>query len=201
MHELSTLHPPGPAPPPEFVHWWRYARGCAYALRNGEPPPTLRVYGPVLWDGESALLCAPAFYSRFFGGDGEYNPSAMYVVGRPAVMIGALAAQGLINHRRRVAAEREAATRWRLHQGVEVIVTTHRLLCHTRADGWLAFPFDRVTEFYPDLQSWELTMTFGGATAPLRLAGPSTPALSLWSAYGILGRNWVTDPRLAPLLQ
>lgn len=158
------------------------------------------MYGPVLAPEESARLCAPAFYSRLFGGDGRYAPASMFLVGRRAAMVGALAVQGLVNHRRKVAAQREAAVWWRLHQQSGVIVTTHRLLINAREDGWLTFPFSRVSEFYPDLENWTLTMGFGSATPPLRLAGPATPGLILWTTYGILGNRWLSDPRLAPLL-
>jgi hypothetical protein len=59
--------------------------------------------------------------------------------------------------------------------------------------------FGACTEFYPDLQQWTLTLGFD-TTSPVRLHGPAAPALSLWSAYGVLGDAWVDDPRLAALL-
>src|SRR5262249_36874313 len=35
----------------------------------------------------------------------------------------------------------------------------------------------------------------------MRLCGPAVPALSLWTATAVLGERWVSDPRLARLLQ
>jgi hypothetical protein len=200
MSNLSSALRASDKAPPETAMWWDYARRSAHAMWAGVPPPTLRVYGPVLAAGESAYLCAPAFYSRLIGGDGAYTPTPMFAFGPPAAMMGALAVQGFINHRRKVAAERKAATTWRFHQGVQVIATSLRLLCNTRQKGWLSFWYRQVTEFYPDLSNRMVTMGFGRSAPALRLAGPSTPALCLWSAWGILGRQWMTDPRLAPLL-
>ncbi|GAB4663651.1 hypothetical protein [Mycobacterium avium] len=179
--------------------WWHYSRGCAAALRAGRPPTAIQVYGPVLEPGEQALLSAEIDYSRLCGADGRYSPLPLIVAGRPAVMFGALAVQGLVNHRRKIAAAQRAATQWRWHQRCPVIVTTDRLICTTAEHGMLSFWFGTCTEFYPDLQQWTLTLGFD-STYPVRLSGPAAPALSLWSAYGVLGESWVDDPRLAALL-
>jgi hypothetical protein len=187
--------------PRDAAQWWEYARCCAYALWAGETPPKLAVHGPVLAAGESAILCAPAFYSRYLRGGAAYTPVSTTVIGRPTVVVGSLVVQGLVNHRRRLNAEREAAQRWRAHQRVAVIVTSHRLLCSTREHGWQPLWFRRVTEFYPDLENWSMTVNFGHDRAPLRLTGPAAPALILWSAWGIVGKQWVSDPRLASLLE
>lgn len=179
--------------------WWHYSRGCAAALRAGRPPTPIEVYGPVLEAGEQALLSAEIDYSRFCAGDGRYSPLPLIVAGRPAVMFGALAVQGVVNHRRKAAAAQRAAAQWRFHQSCPVIVTTDRLICTTAAHGMVSFWFGACTEFYPDLQQWSLTLGFD-CSHPVRLCGPAAPALSLWSAYGVLGDAWVDDPRLAALL-
>lgn len=179
--------------------WWHYSRCCAAALRAGRPPAPIEVYGPVLEPGEQPLLNAEIDYSRFCTGDGSYSPLPLIVAGRPSVMFGALAVQGVINHRRRTAAAQRAAAQWRFHQTCPVIVTTDRLICTTTPHGMVSFWFGACTEFYPDLQQWTLTLGFD-STYPVRLSGPAAPALSLWSAYGILGDAWVDDPRLALLL-
>lgn len=178
--------------------WWYYSRECAAALRAGRPPIPIQVYGPVLEPGEQALLSAEIDYSRFCGGDGSYSPLPLIVTGRPAVMLGALAVQGVVNHRRKTAAAQRAAAQWRWHETCPVIVTTDRLICTTARHGMLSFWFGTCTEFYPDLQQWTLTLGFD-STYAVRLSGPASPALSLWSAYGILGEAWVDDPRLALL--
>ncbi len=183
----------------EWGQWWHYSRACARALLAGQMPPAITVHGPVLEPGEDALLTADVGYSRCCGSDARYSPLPMVVAGRPAVMFGALAVQGVINHRRKVAAERKAAVQWRFHQMSNVIVTTERLLCSTVPHGLVNFWYGACSEFYPDLQNWTLTLGFD-STYPVRFSGPATPALSLWCAYGVLGDAWSQDPRLAALV-
>lgn len=178
--------------------WWHYSRSCASALRAGRPPTPIEVYGPILEPGEQALLSTEVNYSRFCGDDGQYSPLSLIVAGRPAVMFGALAVQGVVNQRRKMAAARRAVAQWRFSQICSVIVTNERLICTTAPHGLVSFWFGACTEFYPDLQQWTLTLAFD-STSPLRLSGLATPALSLWSAYGVLGDAWVDDPRLALL--
>jgi len=179
--------------------WWHYSRCCAAALRAGRPPTPVDVYGPVLEPGEHALLSTEIGYSRYCGTKARYSPLPLVVAGRPAVMFGALAVQGMVNRHRKVAAERKAMEQWRFHQTSSVIVTTERLMCSTAPHGLVSFWFGACMEFYPDLQQWTLTLGFD-STYPVRLSGPAAPALSLWSAYGVLGDAWADDPRLAALL-
>lgn len=54
-------------------------------------------------------MTAEVTYSRLYGGNGLYEPTATYFLGRPAVMIGALAATA-VGYRRKVKARRDAAT-------------------------------------------------------------------------------------------
>jgi hypothetical protein len=84
--------------------------------------------------------------------------------------------------------------RWK----VQVIATTDRLLCST-AKGWLSAWYGNITEFYPDLQSWSLTIGFEPGIAPLRLSGPPAPMICLWAATCLLGDRWANDQRLRPL--
>jgi hypothetical protein len=189
----------GRAPRSAEEQWWHYSRGCAAALRSARPPTPVEVYGPVLEPGEHALLSTEIGYSRYCGIDARYSPLPLMVAGRPAVMFGAMAVQGIVNHRRKAAAERKALQQWRFHQSCSVIATTDRLICGTSPHGLVSFWFGACTEFYPDLQQWTLTLGFD-STPPVRLTGPATPALSLWSAYGVMGDAWADDPRLAPLL-
>ncbi|WP_343709332.1 hypothetical protein [Mycobacterium sp.] len=190
-----------PAWQPKTAHeqWWHYSRGCAAALRAGHPPAAVGVYGPVLDDGESALLSTDISYSRYRGASARYSPLPLIVGGRPAVMFGALAVQGVINHRRKTAAQRQAADQWRDHEQCGVIVTTDRLICSTTTHGQLSFWFGDCNEIHPDLQEWTLTLGLN-STYPVRLSGPAAPALSLLSARGVLGDRWQHDPRLAALL-
>lgn len=193
-------YPQAPARPlTPAEQWWQYSRSCAAALRAGHPPTPVSVFGPVLEPGEHALLTTDASYSRYHGSNASYSSLPLMVAGRPAVMLGALAIQGVVNHRRKAAAQRQAAPQWRWHQTSSVIVTTDRLLCTTQPHGLISFWFGDCTEFHPDLQQWTLTMNFG-SVAPVRLSGVTTPALSLLCGVGVFGESWSDDPRLAALL-
>ena len=184
----------------EWQRWWAYARGAARRYARGIAPPEISVYGPVLAADEVGLLEARLSYSRLYAaGDGRYHKNDMLVVGKPAVMVGALAVNAAINHRRKVVARRAAEQRWRDHQQIQVTVTTHRLLCNTVDQGFESYHYGAVTEFYPDLDGWQITLGFKGKCVPLRLAGPAAPALCLWTATAVLGERWKTDPRLTRL--
>lgn len=188
------------APADQWQWWWRYSQLSARRWLDGVPPPLVNIYGPVLDEGEHGLLETEMTYSRCYGGDGHYNHHDFFVVGRPVVMAGAVAASALLNHRRKVAARREAQASWRDTQTARVWSTNYRLLCENAGQGLLSFDYGCVTEFYPDLDSWSLTLGFGDACAPLRLSGPAAPAISLWVATAILGDRWMHDPRLSRLL-
>jgi len=179
--------------------WWRYARTCAGALRAGRSPTPVEVYGPVLTAGEQGWLNIEVGYSRYCGASADYSSTTLMVAGRPAVMFGALAVQGVINHRRKIAAERRAAARWRWHQNSSTVVTTDRLICSTQPHGLVSLWFGDCTEFHPDLQQWTLTLGFE-SLAPVRFTGLAVPVLSVLSGYGIFGEAWASDPRLAALL-
>ncbi|TDL03255.1 hypothetical protein [Mycobacterium paragordonae] len=193
-------NPRTPARPlSDAEQWWQYSRKCAAALQAGLPPTPVSVFGPVLRAGELALLNVEVGYSRYSGSKASYSSLPLIVAGKPAVMFGALAVQGVVNHRRKEAAQRQAAPQWRWHQTTAAIVTTERLLCATKAHGLVSLWFGDCTEFHPDLQQWTLTLGFG-STVPVRFSGVATPALSLLSAYGTFGDAWADDPRLAALL-
>lgn len=183
----------------EWQSWWSHARAAARLLARGIEPPAVDVFGPVLDQDEEAVLSAEMHYSRQYGGDGRYQKTDLMVVGRPAVMAAGFALSAAVNHRRKMAARRDAQVQWRDHQRVQVIATTHRLLCNTDR-GWLSAWYGDVTEFYPDLQSWSLTLGFEPGMAPLRLSGPPAPMLGLWAAACLLGERWINDPRLSALL-
>ena len=112
-------------------------------------------------------------------------------------MFGALAVQGVINHRRKTAAERQAADQWRDHEDCGVIVTTERLICSTTTHGQLSFWFGDCNEFHPDLQQWTLTLGFD-STYPVRLTGPAAPREPAQRTR-CAGEKW-QHPRLAALL-
>lgn len=184
------------------AHWWDYAQRTAQALARGEAPPTFAVHGVVLYPNEDALLMTTAWYSRLYAaGNGSYSVPGMFVAGNPAIMMGALAGTMIARSRARSAAEAAAAVVWREGQHSSVIVTTNRLLCNVIGRGWLPFGYDTVTEIYPDLQNWSLTLGFGNEVGPLRLTGPSVAGIIPCVCRGVLGNErWTADPRIAPLL-
>lgn len=185
-----------------WQQWWAYARATARtAYANPDiAPPRIQVYGPVLDRDETALLSTNATYSRFYGEDGSYQHSDLFILGRPTIMIAAMAGNAMLNARRKAHARNAATPCWRSQQPCQIIATNHRLLCNVAVHGWLSFYYDAVTEFYPDLNTWTLTASFDDQCAPLRICGPPVPALSLWAAVGIEGAHWHEDPRLGPLL-
>ena len=145
-------------------------------------------------------MTAQVTYSRFYGGDGTYQDSDLFVIGHPAVMIGSLALNAALKARRKAKARDAATPRWRSDPACQIIATNERLLCHIAARGWLSFYYDAVSEFHPDLHAWTLTLGFDDQCSPLRISGPPVPALSLWAAIGIEDHRWHNDPRLRPLL-
>lgn len=181
----------------EAQQWWEYALRCARALRSGIPVPAVDVHGIVLQPDESVIVQGHAEYARMWGGAATYYRDNSVVYGTSAFSLFANVTTMVGNGARRRAAARNAQVRWREHQQSPFIVTTHRVLCHTHARGWLSFWFGGVTEFHPDLDRWSVVFTFTD-TQPLHLGGP---ALALWCAHGILGDRWQTDPRLHRLMQ
>jgi hypothetical protein len=198
--QASPDRPPAAAPVDHWQWWWQYARDSARRWLQGITPPVIDIYGPVLDDDEDGLLEADLTYSRLYGGDGFYRRADLFVLGRPAVMAGVLAASAAVNHRRKVVARREAEVRWRDTQPARVWATTRRLICDTTTFGVVRFDYAAATEFYPDLDHWNLTLGFDESSPPLRLSGPAAPAICLWAAIAIVGDRWVRDPRMARLL-
>lgn len=180
--------------------WWQYARVSAARFAAGVEPVGVDIYGPILVEGEEAILETDVTTSRMYGGgNARYNRNDLVMLGRPAVMVGALAINEVFNHRRKVAARRRAEVRWRDDQRAHLWATTLRLIIEGR-HGLESYWYSTVTEFYPDLARWSLTLAFDDGSDPLRIVGAPVPALCLWTATAVLGEGWEHDPRLASLL-
>ncbi|MDQ2638394.1 MAG: hypothetical protein M3Y83_16125 [Actinomycetota bacterium] len=179
--------------------WMQYARHAATALHNRTGLPEINVYGPVLERGERAFFQGTTNYARMYGGDGTYATTNLFALGSPALMLGAFAASGIINHRRKARARRDATVQWRDHQQAGVIATNKRLMVHTDR-GWGMYAYGAITEFYPDIEQATLTIGFGDQGAPMLLAGPPAPAISLLVAAATMPDRWTQDPRLRQLL-
>lgn len=180
--------------------WWNHARSSAKAFLAGHNPPEIAIFGPVLGDDEHGLLEADLSLSFLYGGDGQYARSDYFVVGRPAVMVGALAVNAAINRRRKIAAKRDAEPCWRNHQIAHLWSTTDRLIWDD-GSGLENLWYGHITGFYPDLDSWTLTLASGDGRPPVRMQGPAVPLVSLWTATAVLGERWMYDPRLVALLR
>lgn len=180
--------------------WWNHARSSAKAFLAGHNPPEIAIFGPVLDGDERGLLEADLTLSFLYGGDGHYARIDYFVVGRPVVMVGALAVNAAINRRRKIAAQRDAQPSWRDHQKAHLWSTTHRLIWDGRS-GLESLWYGDITGFYPDLGSWTLTVATGDGQPPVRMQGAAVPLVSLWTATAVLGERWSQDPRLAALLR
>lgn len=182
--------------------WWQYARETARRIASNAPAPRHPpVFGPVLEPDEEVRLVANAGYSRLYAaGDGSWSVPGYAVAGNTSIMLGAAVGHRIAISRARAHAADAAQVRWREHQSVQFIATDRRILCNVVERGWLSFWYSGVTEFYPDLDDWSITLCFTGEAGPLRLQGPAVAGLTPWAAHAVLGDRWSTDPRLVRLL-
>ncbi|MFF0343391.1 hypothetical protein [Kribbella sp. NPDC004875] len=180
---------------------WQLGVDWARWLLAGNAPQELTMYGLVLDQGERAYIQTTAQYARLYGGNGRYTASGGFVIGRPALVLGLMAANAAVNASRKAAAKRDMQQSWRDVQELPVVATNYRLLCHLPAKGWMSFYYSAVQEFYPDPANWTITFAFQNAV-PLRLAGLATPTLSVLTSWAVLGTNrWHGEPGIAPLIQ
>ena len=118
----------------------------------------------------------------------------------PMMMMGSMAAQSIADARRNRQAGKESQPEWRLTRPAAVLSTSQRLMCNRPDGGWLSFWYQDLSEHHIDLATRTLVMAFDqDQCAPVRLQGPATPAIALWSAVGVYGDAWKDDPRLAAL--
>ena len=182
--------------------WWDYAHGCAAALMKGREPPAHPVHGLILEPGERVRAHAPAVYSRLQRGPAaDRGARAPIMAYNPTLMLGTMAVQALADRRRNRHDAQQAQPEWRLTRPASVITTTERIMCNRPDGGWLSFWYQDLSEHHIDLPQRTLVLAFHHQQcAPVRLQGPATPAIALWSAVQVYGDAWKTDPRLAALL-
>jgi hypothetical protein len=119
----------------------------------------------------------------------------------PTLMLGTMAVQALAERRRNRHDAQQAQPEWRMTRPASVITTTERIMCNRPDGGWLSFWYQDLTEHHIDLPRRTLVLAFHHQQcAPVRLEGPATPAIALWSAVQVYGDAWKTDPRLTALL-
>ena len=182
--------------------WWDYAHGCATALTQGREPPAHPVHGLILEPGEWVRTHAPAVYSRLQRGPAaDRGARAPIMAYNPTLMLGTMAVQALAERRRNRHDAQQAQPEWRMTRPASVITTTERIMCNRPDGGWLSFWYQDLTEHHIDLPRRTLVLAFHHQQcAPVRLQGPATPAIALWSAVQVYGDAWKTDPRLTALL-
>ena|SRR5271166_5572974 len=73
--------------------WWEYARNTGRALRAGNPPPRVDVWGPILEPDEQGRLQAEMSYSRFYGTDSSYRHNNLFVFGKTDFVLGGYGSQ------------------------------------------------------------------------------------------------------------
>jgi hypothetical protein len=180
---------------------WELGIDWARWLLAGNTPEPLGLYGLVLEPGEVAYLQTDAQYSRLYGGNGRYRHNNGFFVGKPGMVLGMMAANAAVNASRKAAAKRDMQPSWRDLQQLPVVATNLRLICHLPASGWMSFYYTAVQEFYPDADNWMITFGFQNAV-PLRLAGLTTPTLSVLTAWCVHGNGrWHDEPGIARLVQ
>lgn len=181
--------------------WWDYAHHCATALAQGREPPAHPVHGLLLQPGEAVRNHATAHYSRLQRGPAtDHRDRAPIMAYNPMLMMGTMAAQAVADARRNRQAAKQSQPEWRHTRPATVITTTERIMCNRPDGGWLSFWYQDLAEHHIDLPARTLVMAFNhDQCAPLRLQGPATPAIALWSAVQVYGDAWRTDPRLAAL--
>ena len=180
---------------------WQLGIDWARWLIAGNAPQPLTIYGLVLEPGEVAYVNTPTQYARLYGGSGRYTQSGGLFIGKPALVLGMMAANAAVNASRKAAAKRNMELMWRDLQEVPTVATNYRLLCHLPRRGWMSFYYSAVQEFYPDPANWMITFAFQNAE-PLRLAGLATPTLSVLTSWCVLGNDrWQGEPGIAPLME
>jgi len=180
---------------------WQLGIDWARWLIAGNVPQPLTMYGLVLEPGETAYVHTNAHYSRLYGGSGRYTHNSGLFIGRPAMVLGMMAANAAVNASRKAAARRDMELMWRDLQEVPLVVTNYRLLCHLPKSGWMSFYYSAVQEFYPDPANWTVTMAFQNAV-PLRLAGLAMPTVSVLTSWCVLGNDrWQGEPGIAPIIE
>lgn len=196
-----TIAVNGPRGVPEDP-WWDYARGCATALTRGREPPAHPMHGLLLEPGELVRHHATAHYSRLQRGPAaQHRGRAPIMAYNPMLMMGTMAAQAIADRRRNQQDAKQSQPEWRLTRPASVLTTTQRIMCNRPDGGWLSFWYHDLAEHHIDLPTRTLVMAFNhDQCAPVRLQGPATPAIALWSAVQVYGGAWKTDPRLAALL-
>jgi len=137
-------------------------------------------------------------YSRLYGWEAKYLRNNLFAGGSTGFVLSAHLVNEAVNQWMKESARAQAAVKWRDQQSSSVVITNKRVMCGT-ARGWLSFPYQYVSEFQPELDSWSVIMDFATDAGPLKLTGPAAPAAALLIGQELMGDRWTRDPRLARL--
>ena len=175
-----------------FATGWEHGVWVRRTLIQKELPPEISVWGLVPWSGERFFLDGTAAFSRFYGTNVAYTQSNVFAFGRPAWVAGALIGNAIGNSVSRSRAQHAAASQWREHQSVRVLVSNQRIVCQVAGRGWMPFAYSAVTAIYPDPEHFNVVLEFDSAE-PLSLTGPLVPALASIAILQTHGHDAVTE--------
>jgi hypothetical protein len=174
-----------------YAFGYHKAQVLARALAAGAAPPHIDLWNVPLFAGEFAYYQCHATYARYYGLDGSYTHISGFYWGRPAFVLGGLAAQGLLNSSRRKAAAAASMDCWREQQFIPVIVTSHRFICCVNG-RWASFDHGAVNAWYPEPDNSSLVLHYQGLP-PVLFAGSESPVLSVLTTYVLSGQNGVVN--------
>ncbi len=182
----------------QFARAWADTSQLRATLAAHQVPPQIRVWDVIPRPNEVFFVDTAATYARFYGQNVSYAQSGGFFFGHPLFVAAGLAVTAAGNAARRSAAEAAAAAQWREHQGVRLIASNQRLICHANGQ-WLSFDYGAMTAVYPEVEQWSLVCQFDSAE-PLMLHGPGVPAAAVITVLMTYGPDAVAEhPSLAPL--
>jgi hypothetical protein len=161
----------------------REAHQLRQRLSHGDRLPGYRPPGIVLQSGETGLGEIWAEFSRYMRLEVQYPVRrAMFVMGRPAFMAGAMIAKLAFDAADRRAAARLrtlAAPQWRFMCYPRVILTDQRMIAYVPERHELAsFWHGALVGFAPNLTQFSLELAYSD-TDPVLLRGPMVPWMTV----------------------
>lgn len=179
---------------------WERARRIRADLLAQRVPPVMEQWEVVPYLGEQFFARLTPDYARYYGQDVAYQQSSTMAFGRPAFVVGVLAASAIANAAARSKAAARAAPQWREWQPVVAYVTNRRLAVHAGGQ-WLSFDYAAMTAVYPEVESSTLVCQFGNSE-PLLLRGDEAAIAAVFTVmqtHGLPGLQG--HPALQPLNQ
>ncbi|MCD5348446.1 hypothetical protein [Agromyces sp. S2-1-8] len=168
---------------------WVAARQLVADVRSEILPQPIQVWGVATDPDEPFFFDVECDYQRFYGTTTSFWRSSGSFSGPPFFVLAGIAATAMANSSRESAAERAAATQWREHQRVRILVSNRRLLVHVNHQ-WLSFYHEAIAAYYPSVDQWCVVFEFASAE-PMRLIGEGAPLIAVWTTLATHGRQGV----------